>query len=52
MNRAVEVWVTDGVEEFLLGFSCRRTESGWIHATLATPVPERLKLIWWRDLEK
>jgi hypothetical protein len=51
INRDVEVWVTDGVEEFLLGFPCRRTESGWVHSRLATPVPERLKLIFWRDLK-
>ena len=51
LNRDVEIWVTDGIEEFAFGFPCRRTEHGWIVAKLGTTLPERLKLIFWRDLE-
>ena len=51
LNKDVEVWVTDGIDEFRLGFPCRRTDDGWIHARSKDRLPERLKLIYWRELE-
>jgi hypothetical protein len=51
LNQDVDVWVTDGVEEFRLGLPCRRTEDGWVLTKTKDRLPERLKLIFWRDLE-
>ena len=36
-DQDVEVWVTDGVEEYRLGYPCRRTEDGWIVSKHRTP---------------
>jgi len=49
LNRDVEVWVTDGVEDYRLGSVCRRTEDGWIYSKFKSPVPARLKLLAWRE---
>jgi len=48
LNRDVELWVTDGVEEYRLSFPCRRTEEGWIISKLKIPLPSRLKPLAWR----
>jgi hypothetical protein len=48
-DRDIEVWVTDGVEEYCLGYPCRRTEEGWLDAKHKTPLPNRLKVMAWRE---
>jgi hypothetical protein len=49
LNRDVEVWVTDGVQEYRLRVPCRRTEDGWIDARLKIPLSHRLKVLAWRQ---
>jgi hypothetical protein len=51
LNKDVEVRVTDGVEEYRLGFSCFRTEDGWIMTKSKVPLPSRLKPVAWRERE-
>jgi hypothetical protein len=50
-NRDVEIWVTDGVDDYRFGTPCRRTEDGWIISRFRTPLPSRLKPIAWRERE-
>ncbi len=49
LDQDVEVWVTDGVEEYRLGYPCRRTEDGWIVSKHKTPLPNKLKVLAWRE---
>ncbi len=51
LNRDVEVWVTDGVDEYRFSTQCRRTEDGWIYSKFKSPVPARFKLLAWRESE-
>jgi hypothetical protein len=48
LNQDVEVLVTDGVEEYLIHFPCRRTENGWIDSKFKAPLSETLKVVAWR----
>ena len=49
LKRDLEVWVTDGVEEYCLGVLCHRTDEGWINSKLRVPLSHRLKVIAWRE---
>jgi hypothetical protein len=50
-DRDVEVRLTDGVEEYLPTFLCRRTEEGWINSKFKTALPNRYKIVAWRPQE-
>jgi hypothetical protein len=48
-DRDAQVRLTDGVEEYCPRFLCRRTEDGWINSKFKTPVPNRFKILAWRQ---
>jgi len=47
-NEDVELRVSDGVEEYSLRYF-RRTEEGWVDSKHKTPLPNRLKVLAWRE---
>jgi hypothetical protein len=49
LDRDVEVWVTDGVEEYCPSFLYRLTDDGWINTKNKRPLPNRFKVIFWRE---
>jgi hypothetical protein len=48
LNQDVELWVSDGVEEYSLK-NFRRTEGGWIDSKYKLPLPNRFKILAWRE---
>jgi hypothetical protein len=49
LNRNVEVWVTDGVEEYCPRFLCRLTDDGWLNSKNSTTLPSRFRVVAWRE---
>lgn len=49
LNRDVEVWLTDGVEEYSPSFLYRLTDDGWIITKNKRALPSRFKIVFWRE---